>query len=534
MDNTWATPLFFPPHAHGVDIAIEAGTKYLSGHSDLLLGLVSANAEWFPRLRHTAGQMAIPAGPEDVFLALRGLRTMELRLREAERQGLAMARWLSERPEVLRVLHPALPDDPGHAIWKRDFLGSSGLFSVILKPVSEAAVAAFLDGLRTVRPRLFLGRLRKPRHSVRLLDLSHRDDMGARRPGVALLDRPRGRRGSEGGPRARLRAAASDGVRPMRDFLIDTDTASDDAVAIIMALAAPDVRVLGLTTVAGNVALDPATRNALFTVEVCGSDAPVYKGAGAPLVRTLRDAHWFHGADGLGDHGYPDPKRTAESEHAVDAILRLAREHPGLTLVTLGPLTNIALALACDPSLAGRVGRCVVMGGAPCCEGNVTPAAEYNIWVDPEAARAVFRSRLPIEMVGWHVSRGASVLTDAEVAAIDALGTAKARFAVRSNSRAREAYHVQTGETGLSLADPTAMAVALDRSVGLTWSRHRIAIETQSELTRGMTLVDRLGVNSDPINADVWGAAAGESDGADVLWTFDSTKFKAMLTAALL
>lgn len=148
MDNTWATPLLFPPHAHGVDMAIEAGTKYLSGHSDLLLGLVSANTEWFPRVRHTAGQMAIPAGPEDVFLALRGLRTMELRLREAERQGLAMARWLDERPEVLRVLHPALPHDPGHTIWKRDFLGSSGLFSVILKPVSEAAVAAFLDGLQ--------------------------------------------------------------------------------------------------------------------------------------------------------------------------------------------------------------------------------------------------------------------------------------------------------------------------------------------------------------------------------------------------
>jgi cystathionine beta-lyase len=147
MDNTWATPLFCAPHAHGVDLAIEAGTKYLSGHSDLLLGLVSANEAWLPRVRHTASQMAIPAGPEDVFLALRGLRTMELRLREAERQGLAMARWLGERPEVLRVLHPALPDDPGHAIWKRDFTGSSGLFSVVLKPASEAAVAAFLDGL---------------------------------------------------------------------------------------------------------------------------------------------------------------------------------------------------------------------------------------------------------------------------------------------------------------------------------------------------------------------------------------------------
>ena len=147
MDNTWATPLFFSPHAHGVDVAIEAGTKYLSGHSDLLLGLVSATEAWFPRIHQTAAQMAIPAAPEDVFLALRGLRTMELRLREAERQGLAMARWLAARPEVLKVLHPALPDDPGHALWARDFSGSSGLFSMILKPVSEAAVAAFLDGL---------------------------------------------------------------------------------------------------------------------------------------------------------------------------------------------------------------------------------------------------------------------------------------------------------------------------------------------------------------------------------------------------
>ena len=147
MDNTWATPLFFPPHERGVDIAIEAGTKYLGGHSDLLLGLTSANARWWPKLRDTFHSFAMCAGPEDVFLALRGLRTMDLRLREAERQGLTMARWLAGRPEVLRVLHPALPDDPGHALWSRDFSGSSGLFSVILKPAPAAAVAALLDGL---------------------------------------------------------------------------------------------------------------------------------------------------------------------------------------------------------------------------------------------------------------------------------------------------------------------------------------------------------------------------------------------------
>ena len=147
LDNTWATPLFFSPHTHGVDIALEAGTKYLSGHSDLLLGLVSANEEWFDRLHRSTELMGIPAGPEDVFLALRGLRTMDLRLREAERQGLALATWLGERPEVLRVIHPALPDHPDHRLWKRDFSGSSGLFSIVLKPGSEAAVAALLDGL---------------------------------------------------------------------------------------------------------------------------------------------------------------------------------------------------------------------------------------------------------------------------------------------------------------------------------------------------------------------------------------------------
>lgn len=147
MDNTWATSLMFPAHRHGVDIVVEAGTKYLSGHSDLLLGLTSANARYWPALRATFDAFAICAGAEDVFLALRGLRTMALRLREAERQGLAMARWFEARPEVARVLHPGLPSFPGHAIWKRDFSGSSGLFSIILKPVAEGAVDAMLDGL---------------------------------------------------------------------------------------------------------------------------------------------------------------------------------------------------------------------------------------------------------------------------------------------------------------------------------------------------------------------------------------------------
>jgi len=319
----------------------------------------------------------------------------------------------------------------------------------------------------------------------------------------------------------------------MRDFIIDTDTASDDAVAILMALAAPDVRVLGLTTVAGNVGVEQATRNALLTAEIAGVEVPVFVGAAAPLMRPHEHAHWFHGRDGLGDRGYPAPKRRAEPRHAVDAILSLADAAPGLTLVTLGPLTNVALALARDPTLAAKIDRCVVMGGAPCCEGNVTPAAEYNIWVDPEAARMVFRSGLPIEMVGWHVSRGASVFSEAEIAEILALDTAKARFAIECNARAKQAYHLQTGESGLSLADPTAMAVALDPRIGLTWSRHLVEIECASELTRGMTVVDRLNVSADDNNRQAWDATLRSGAKADVCWTFDSARFKAMLKQAL-
>ncbi len=147
IDNTWATPLFFPPHARGCDLAIEAGTKYLSGHADILLGIVSANAKWARRLRHTFNLFAIGASPDDASLALRGLRTMALRLRAQERAALDIAHWLAARGEVARVLHPALADHPGHDLWKRDFLGSSGVFSIILKPVSKQAVDEFVDGL---------------------------------------------------------------------------------------------------------------------------------------------------------------------------------------------------------------------------------------------------------------------------------------------------------------------------------------------------------------------------------------------------
>jgi purine nucleosidase len=318
-----------------------------------------------------------------------------------------------------------------------------------------------------------------------------------------------------------------------RAFLIDTDTASDDAVALIMALRAPDVRVVAITTVAGNVPVPQSTRNALYTVELCGANVPVYTGADKPLLRTYQNATWFHGRDGLGEHNYPAPRQSAARGHAVDAIIEAVEANPGIVIVTLAPLTNLALALAKKPEIAAKVGRCVIMGGAPCCEGNVTPAAEYNIWVDPEAARIVMRSGLPVELVGWHLSRGDAVVREDDIARILGFNNPLAKFAIECNSHARQAYKVQTGEDGISLPDPVAMSIALDPSVGTDWSEHYLDIETQSELTRGMTVVDRLNVAADDRNQAVWAPVVEKKSKAQVCWTMDNQRWKDALFSAL-
>jgi inosine-uridine nucleoside N-ribohydrolase len=317
-----------------------------------------------------------------------------------------------------------------------------------------------------------------------------------------------------------------------RTFLIDTDTASDDAVALIMALRAPDVHIAAITVVAGNVDVQQATRNALYTVELCGARVPVYSGAEKPLLRAYQDATWFHGRDGLGDHSYPAPRQSPEPLHAVEAISETIEANPGLILVTLGPLTNIARALSKNPRIAAKVSRCVVMGGAPCCEGNVTPAAEYNIWVDPEAARIVMRSGLPVELIGWQLSREGAVLGEPDIAQVEQLNTKLAHFAIECNSHARQAYKIQNGEDGICLPDPVAMCLALDPTVGTDWSEHYVDVETQSELTRGMTIVDRLNVAEDERNRAAW-APVINGRKAKICWRIDNQRWKQALYAAL-
>lgn len=300
-----------------------------------------------------------------------------------------------------------------------------------------------------------------------------------------------------------------------------------------MALRSPQIQVLAITTVAGNVDVHQATRNALYTAELCDSRVPVFEGAEKPLRRTHTSASWFHGRDGLGDHGYPPPRRPLEKQGAVDAIIEAIECHPSLVMVTLGPLTNIALALQKKPSIATKVSRCVVMGGAPCCEGNVTPAAEYNIWCDPEAACIAMRSGLQIELVGWHVCRGEAVLSPTEIQHVLSFGTPVAKFAIECNSRAQEAFFEQSGEHGISLPDPVAMAVALEPSIVTSQSPHFVEVETESELTRGMTVVDRLNVAHDERNRAVWAASLTLGHKAKVVWTIDNARWKQALYSAL-
>ena len=202
-------------------------------------------------------------------------------------------------------------------------------------------------------------------------------------------------------------------------------------------------------------------------------------------------------------------------------------------MVTLGPLTNVGLALQKNPGIAGKVSRCVVMGGAPCCEGNVTPAAEYNVWCDPEAARIVVRSGLPIELVGWHLCRGQAVLNAADIQHVLSFATPVAKFAIECNRRAKEAFLKQSGEHGISLPDPVAMAIALDPSIVTSQSQHLVEVDTESELTRGMTVIDRLNVAHDERNRDVWAAQLARGHKAKVFWSIDNARWKQALYAAL-
>jgi purine nucleosidase len=317
-----------------------------------------------------------------------------------------------------------------------------------------------------------------------------------------------------------------------RAFLIDTDTAADDAVALIMALKAKDVLLLAITTVAGNVDVDTATRNAVFTVELCHADVPVYRGNDKPLTRQLDYVNTFHGRDGLGDHGFRARNQPAKG-YAVDVMIALLEQNPGLTLVTLGPLTNIAALLLQRSDLAKNIGRCVVMGGAPHSAGNITPAAEFKFWVDPEAARIVLRSGMEIELVGFQLSRADAVLDSRDIQRIETFKTEPADFLLRANSRVRASYAEQTSEDGIPLADGVAMAIALDPSIAVRWSKYYADVEIDNEPTRGKLGIDPFHATGRDDGRRLSDDAIVEPPHISVCWQIDVPKWKQTLYEAL-
>jgi purine nucleosidase/pyrimidine-specific ribonucleoside hydrolase len=287
-----------------------------------------------------------------------------------------------------------------------------------------------------------------------------------------------------------------------RHLLIDTDPGIDDALAILLALASPEARVEVVTTVAGNVPVDLATANARRILAAAAPDPMplVARGAEAPLKGPLITAAHVHGDDGLGNldrlvdaNGrprYPAPSVPLETRPAAEVILD-AVDHwgPNLTIVALGPLTNLAAALALDPRRLGRAGRLVIMGGAIAVPGNVTPAAEFNIHVDPEAAAMVLASGLPIELVPLDVTRRVVLAEAALVERMRRSATATARFILDFTGHGF-AFEAEREGGGMALHDPVAMAVALDPSL-VTLEPLHVQVECEGRLTRGLTLADR-------------------------------------------
>jgi purine nucleosidase len=296
-----------------------------------------------------------------------------------------------------------------------------------------------------------------------------------------------------------------------RKFWIDTDTASDDAVALIMAFMRTDIDVVGVSIVAGNVPLNMGVQNALYTAELCGATMPIYAGAAKPLSRALGTAQFVHGEDGMGDIGLVLSGRTPTPGNGVDKLIEALHVHSGdIELVTLGPLTNIALALQQDPTIARTVKRCVIMGAVADHIGNVTPVAEFNMWVDPEAVDIVLKSGMHVEFVGWDISRTEAVITPQESAMIRSLGTDRASFSVDIQRVLEKFCAEETHLNGFDLPDPIAMAYAIDTSVATEAHHWYLSVETGSALTRGMVVMDTLGVMHQEPNAIVVTRASHE------------------------
>ncbi|QWF18067.1 nucleoside hydrolase [Lysobacter capsici] len=302
-------------------------------------------------------------------------------------------------------------------------------------------------------------------------------------------------------------------------LLIDTDPGVDDALALLMAFNDARHEVVGLTIAAGNVGLKHTVANALKLCEVAGVDVPVFAGTAAPLLHPSPDAGYVHGQDGFGDVGYEPATRQVEAEHAALAILRLSHEHAGkLLLVALGPLTNVALALKLDPTLPQRVARLVVMGGAVTCQGNITPAAEFNIYFDPEAAHIVFEAFEHIDLADWEAVVAHGLHHDRVVEWLKA-GSTRGQFYERISEKTR-LWSIDRRGDHWHAADALAMAFALEPEGARDVQARPLSIELEGTHSRGATIVD-------------WRRQEGREDRVAILMKYDQQRFERLIQDAL-
>jgi purine nucleosidase len=290
----------------------------------------------------------------------------------------------------------------------------------------------------------------------------------------------------------------------LKKLIIDTDPGVDDAHGILLALAHPDVQVVAITTVNGNVSIDLTTSNALKILDVADKDIPVYRGCHRPLINRPEYAAYVHGSDGLGDCGIPASKKHIESEHAVHALVRLADENPGeLTLVAMGPLTNLAVALSIDPDLPAKFKQLVVMGGAIYSKGNAgSITAEFNIHNDPEAAHIVFSSWPMLTLLSWETTI-AHVFTREALDRFFNLGTPRAKFFHDISQKFLNLIQERWGQHILFAADGLALAAAVEPGIVTKSEKKHVSIELHGSQTRGQTVVDWYGRTQKPPNTEI-------------------------------
>jgi purine nucleosidase len=279
-------------------------------------------------------------------------------------------------------------------------------------------------------------------------------------------------------------------MSPVR-LIVDTDTAGDDVASLLIALRHPNAQLEAITVCVGNVAFEQQVENALYTLERAGrsGEVPVFAGCERPLLREWSGAEYVHGQDGMGDNFFPQARQRPEAEHGVEAILRLVNESPGeLTILAQAPLTNIATAAVRDRTFPQKVKSLVIMGGGI---GNITPAAEYNFYVDPEAAKIVFAAGFPIMLFTWTLTLSHGVFDDVKLERIAELESDLANFYEAFNRKALE-FERKTGIPGTTHPDSMACAAIVEPALVRSSFDCFVDVETQGELTRGFSAIDRL------------------------------------------